>query len=166
MASDNSGFIKIGVVGVVGWYAYTKGWLSFLGIGPAAAATPVVPVTPTPTASSQPAQTAAAPPPAASAGPAAPSLTSLYTQLVNAAGSANVHDPDNYNALLVGIYPAAGPLPDPNQLFAGTGWARPAQMPIASYWSLTSAWLQQNKGLAGMNGYSGLGALARKRGWA
>jgi hypothetical protein len=42
MAADNSGMIKLGVVAAVAYYAYSQGWLSSLGIGPAVA--PVVPV--------------------------------------------------------------------------------------------------------------------------
>jgi hypothetical protein len=173
--SDNSGLIKFGVLAGVGWYAYNKGWLSFLGLGtgtgtptgtPPAGGAATPPVTPPPAPVTTP----------PSAGPPPPSLSALYTQLVNAAGPAQAAQlasggqrfgPDDFNAILVGIYPAAGPLPDPNQLFGDTGWSRPAAMPIASYWAKTSAWLQQNKGLAGVNGYAGLGALAaRQRGWA
>jgi hypothetical protein len=169
--SDSSGLIKIGVLAGVGWYAYNKGWLSFLGLGtgtgtptgtPPAGGAATTPVTPPPAP--------VTPPPA---GPPLPSLSALYTQLVNAAGPAQAAQlasggqrfgPDDFNAILVGIYPAAGPLPDPNQLFGDTGWSRPAAMPIASYWAKTSGWLQQNKGLAGVNGYAGLGALAARWG--
>jgi hypothetical protein len=168
MASDNSGLIKLGIAGAAAYYAYSQGWLSFLGIGTAAPTTAAGVATP-PVAGSVAAPGAAVTPtpPAAVAGP---SLSSLYTQLVAAAGASHQPGsnpgPDEYNALLMGIYPAAGPLPDPNQLFAGTGWSRPGGMPIAAYWSVTSTWLQANKGLSGLNGYAGLGAIAmRQRGW-
>jgi hypothetical protein len=169
MASDNSGLIKLGIAGAAAYYAYSQGWLSFLGIGtaaaPAAAGVPPVAV-----GGSVAAPGAAVAPPPPVTAPAGPSLSSLYTQLVAAAGAAHQPGdnpgPDEYNALLTSIYPAAGPLPDPVQLFAGTGWSRPGGMPIAAYWSLTSTWLQANKGLSGLNAYAGLGAIAvRQRGW-
>ncbi len=165
MASDNSGLIKLGIAGAAAYYAYSQGWLSFLGIGTPAATTTAG--LPSPPVSGPIASAVAANPPAAT--PAGPSLSSLYTQLVAAAGAAHQPGdnpgPDEYNALLTSIYPAAGPLPDPVQLFASTGWARPGGMPIAAYWSLTSTWLQANKGLSGLNAYAGLGALAMQRGW-
>jgi hypothetical protein len=170
--SDNSGLIKLGIAGAVGWYAYTQGWLSFLGIGSAAAST-----TPAATSGSTPVPPAATVPQGGATPPAptGPSLTSLYSQLVAAVGPAQAAQlasggqrfgPDDYNAILMQIYPEAGPLPDPNQLFGASGWSRPSAMPIATYWAATSQWLQQNKGLSGLNGYAGLGALARQRGWA
>jgi hypothetical protein len=163
MASDNSGLIKLGIAGAGLYYAYSQGWLSFLGIGSAAATSTAVPPVSSP-GTGQPPVTQA---PAAPSAPL-PSLASLYTQLVNAAGAAHTPGsnpgPDEYNSLLMGIYPAAGPLPDPNSLFASTGWQRPNGMPIAAYWSITSVWLQQNKGLSGVNGYAGLGALAMRAG--
>jgi hypothetical protein len=165
MAADNSGLIKLGIAGAAAYYAYSQGWLSFLGIGTQAAATPAAVLPPGSTGG---AVSPAAPVDSPQAPTPGPSLASLYTSLVNAAGAAHSPGsnpgPDEYNSLLMGIYPAAGPLPDPVSLFASTGWARPNGMPIAAYWSLTSVWLQQNKGLSGVNAYAGLGALAMRAG--
>ena len=176
MAGDNSGLIKLGIAGAGIWYAYKQGWLSFLGLGTGTGtttgSTPATGTgTPAPTPPPAPPPSAAAPPPL---GPPAPSLSSLYTQLVNAVGPAQAAQvasggqrfgPDDYNAILMQVYPAAGPLPDPNSLFSDTGWSRPSAMPIAAYWSKTSAWLQQNKGLSGLNPYPGLAGLAMRQGW-
>ena len=174
--SDNSGLIKLGIAGGALYYAYKQGWLAFLGLGTGTGTPTSTGGTPAGSGTGTPAPTPPVPPvaPAAPSGPPAPSLTSLYTQLVNAVGPAQGAQlasggqrfgPDDYNSILMGIYPAAGPLPDPNSLFADTGWSRPSAMTIAGYWSKTSQWLQQNKGLSGVNGYSGLAGLAMRQGW-
>ena len=169
MASDNSGLIKVAAIGVAAYYAYSQGWLSFLGIGTAAAAsTPVV--TP-PAAGAVPpvASPVVAPVVTPPAAPAAPSLDSLGAAIVTAVKGASV-GPDDYNYFLTQIYPAAGPLPDPVSLFASTGWARPQPMGFSTYWTITAPWLKANKGLSGygpqgLGGYAGLGAIAMRRGW-
>jgi hypothetical protein len=108
-----------------------------------------------------PAKTPAGAPAGGTAPAAGPSLDTLYGQLVAAVGAAHVPGdnagPDEYDALLGQVYPPlAGVLPDPNQLFAGTGWARPSGMPVAAYWSKMAPWLKTNKGLSGVGLY-GLG---------
>jgi hypothetical protein len=225
--ADNTGMlIKVGIAGAVGYYAYTQGWLSFLGLGglpsdalyigmvpvgqtsSACGASPVTATTyvfhsastgkyycqtTVPTAAQQAAAQAAqvasaaggggttvatgvpAPPatPPATPPPAAPSLDSLGAAVTKALGSqmnAAGVGPDAYNYAVTSVYPAAGPLPDPNQLFAGTGWARPAAMDFTTYWTYTAPWLKANKGLSGYGGglgaYYALGALARRMGRA
>jgi hypothetical protein len=157
--ADNSGMIKIAAIGGAAFLAYRQGWLSFLGIG--TPATAVSPATGTPVT--------AVPSSVAPAASPVPSLDSVYGSLVQQVGPLNsdhTMGPDGYNALLIQIYPAAAPLPDPVSLFSGTDWARPAAMPIASYWSRMAPWLQQNRGFAGLGIYGTLGALAmQQRGW-
>jgi hypothetical protein len=175
--ADNSGLIKMGIAGAVAWYAYSQGWLSFLGIGTAAAAAPATAAAPaaSPVAAAvPPLAPPVVPPVTAPAASATPSLDALGAQLVRALGSsANAAGvgPDAYNAVLTQIYPAAGPLPDPNTLFAGSGWARPQGMTFPVYWTATAPWLKANKGLSGygphgLGGYAGLGAIAMRHGWA
>jgi hypothetical protein len=86
-----------------------------------------------------------------------PSLDALGAQIVARVGSGSA-GPDEFNSLLTQIYPAAGPLPDPNQLFAGSGWSRPQTMGFSTYWTATAPWLKANKGLSGFGSY-GLGLI-------
>lgn len=160
--ADNSGFLKIGLFAGAGFLAWQQGWFSKLGIGSQAAS---------PAAGTLPSQPAAG---AAVKAPPGPSLSDLYAKLVTAVGAATAATadangvvtrpgPDEFNAILTQIYPAAGPLPDPGPMFPG--WTRGQAMPIATYWAATSAWLTANRGLSGLNAYSGLAGLAQRRGW-
>jgi hypothetical protein len=152
--ADNSGMIKIALFGGAAFLAYKQGWLSSIGIG-----------TPSPTSTSgtatQPVGTTGSPivpaAPSQPSGAATPTLDSLGAQIVTAAGGQSM-GPDGFNSILTQIYPAAGPLPDPNQLFGPSGWARPASMGFATYWAITAPWLKANKGLSGI-GRHGLGFL-------
>lgn len=144
--ADNSGFIKIGLIGGIAYLAYSKGWLSSLGIGapvPAGttALTTVSPASPVPAA--------------AAPASAIPSLDSLGSQVVTQSAGQSM-GPDGFNAILTSIYPPAGPLPDPVGMFPG--WSRPASMGFATYWAVVAPWLKQNKGLSGI-GLHGLGFL-------
>lgn len=164
---------KVALLGAAGFAVY---WF-YLRPATASTATPTIPTTPTPPPTgtgagttppgSPPHLSCTAPLVASADGTSCvsppPSLDQLYGQLVNAAGAAGVdsHNPDGYNWMLTQILQQAGitvSLPDPNQLFAGSGWSRPDNMPIAFYWSLTAPWLKQNKGLSGY-GPRGLGCV-------
>jgi hypothetical protein len=154
--ADNSGMLKVGLFAGAAFLAYRQGWFSsILGtVSPTSTSgTGAQPVGTTGSTVSQqpPAQ------PAQAQHPAASSLDDLGAQVVAAAGGQSM-GPDGFNALVTRILPSAGPLPDPNELFGPSGWARPASMSFATYWAITAPWLKANKGLSGI-GPHGLGYL-------
>lgn len=146
--ADNSGFIKLGIAAAVGYFAYTKGWLSFLGIGsPAVAAPAPVPVP--------------APNPNAITG--ANTLDGIYTRLVAAAPS-GAHGVDVWGSYLAPILGSAPPDPMPIFTAAVPGFARSQQLTAAQYWAVMAPVLKTQFGLAGLGIYGGLGAVMLSRG--
>lgn len=145
--ADNSGMIKLAVVAGVAYYAYSKGWLSALGIGAPAAAT------------------AATPAPAAAV-PVVPDP--------NAITGANTVAGIQARVLLAANAPAAGltadqwgwylnnalaPLgksaPDPLPVFVAAvpGFDRSQALTAGQYWAVMAPALKSQLGLSGLGMY-------------
>lgn len=148
--ADNSGMIKLGLIAVVGYYAYSQGWLSALGIGPAAIAAPIVPTT-----GAAPVVPVAPIPPS---GPAFNSLDSIYTRLVAAAKADGTTStgPDGWNFYAVSVG-APNPMPAPED----AGLTR-VNMTAAQYWAAMAPLLKTQHGLSGLGMYGTLGAISRR----
>ena len=165
--ADNSGIIKIGAVAVAAYVAYSQGWLSFLGIGTAAATTAATPAAATPAA-------AAAAPAAATPNPKANVLDGIYTAMVKAANAPSAGltvDQWGYylNQQLGALNLQA---PDPAPLFAATIAQASTALPALdrstflvtapAYWAVMAPALQTQLVLSGLGIYGGLGALMRR----
>lgn len=143
--ADNSGMIKIGVAAAVAYYAYSKGWLSSLGIGAPAVTTTTTPV-------------AAVVSPNAITG--ANTIDGIYARMVAAAGNNKTMTIDAWDTFLA----SAGQLtpPDPMPLFqaAVPGFDRSQLLTAAQYWAVMAPALKTTFGL------SGIGVMGRlARGW-
>jgi hypothetical protein len=145
MAADNT-IIKVALFGGAAFLAYKFGFLSFLGIGPEAAApakTPALPATPvTP------------PPPFQGAN----SLDGVFARMVTAANApAAGLSVDQWNYFLAQVDPALTP-PDPVTVFSAAvpGFDRSQKISAVEYWSVMAPWLRKNAGLSGL-GPRGLG---------
>ena len=144
--ADNSGLlIKLGMVGAVAYYAYTKGWLSSFGIG-APAAPAVVPVAPNPNAIT-----------------GANSLDAIYQRMVAAApaGSHGVDDWDYYlNAQLAPLGKVA---PDPLPIFqaAVANFDRSQSLTAGQYWAVMAPALKTQLGVSGLGVWGGLACHGR-----
>jgi hypothetical protein len=150
MAADNSGMIKIALFAGAGYLAYRQGWLSMLGLGTPAAASPAPAVPATP-----------APNPNAIVG--ANSLDAIYTRMLAAAkvSSANV---DEWGYYLNNELAKTGKVaPDPMPIFqtAVPNFDRAQKLSAAQYWAVMSPALKTQLGLSGLGIYGGLGQLLR-----
>ena len=143
--ADNSGMIKLGLFAAAAYYAYSQGWLSVLGIGAPAAATPAAtpaaaPVNPNPITGSN-------------------TLAGIYSRMVAAAGSGS-RGVDAWNSYLA----TAGNLtpPDPMPIFTAAvpGFDRSQLLTAAQYWGVMAPALTAQQGLTGMGRvFAGLGAI-------
>lgn len=146
--ADNSMF-KYALIGGAAYFAYTQGWLSFLGIGPTTAAAvpaPVIPIVPLPV------------PVVAPTGVAFNSLDQIYIRMVAAATKDGVTStgPDVWDAYAVQVG-APNPMPAPED----AGLTR-VNMTAAQYWAAMAPVLKTQHGLSGLGIYGGLGALTRR----
>lgn len=143
--AGNSGLVKIGLIGAVAYYAYSQGWLSFLGIGSPAVATP-----------------AATPAPNPNAITGANSLDATYLRLIAGApsGSHGVDDWDYYLAQQLG----GKSVPDPGPIFAAAvpNFDRSQLITGPQYWAVMAPALKTQLGMSGLGVYGGLGALMRR----
>lgn len=142
MAGNSGTYIKVAAAAGVAWYAYSKGWLSMLGIG-----TPSV--------------GAASPAPAA---PAAPdpnriiggnTLDAIYPRMVALAKApAAGLSVDNWNVALMAAQPSIT-APDPMPIFqaAVPGFDRGQLMSAAQYWAVMAPALRTKLGLSGLGFY-------------
>lgn len=156
--ADNSTLIKVGAVGAALYIAYTQGWLSFLGIGTAATATP----TATPATSGTPATSAGAVPTTPSA--ASPStLDALYTKFL-AAAKAGGSDTGTLGVDGWGWYLNQSGItaPDPMPIFSAAvpGFDRSQQFTITQYWAVMAPALKTQLGLSGLGMYGALAGMA------
>jgi hypothetical protein len=162
--ADNSGLVKLGIFGAVAYVAYTQGWLSFLGIGTAAASTTVatstlpatVPVT-VPVTTSTPVTST----PVTSAAPN--TLDAIWTAIQAQAGQGPLGvDAWNYylNAQLAPLGKVA---PDPMPIFSAaiSGFDRSQGLTGSQYWGIIAPALRTQLGMSGLGFYAGLSALAR-----
>jgi len=149
--ADNSGLIKIGLFAGAAYLAYSQGWLSFLGIGTAAATTTATTTTGT-------AATTTAVELAKVAAPSFNSLDAIYSRMVALASKDGITStgPDVWNYYTVN---AGGPSQMPSPEDAGL---TRVNMTSAQYWSAMSPVLKTKLGLSGMGFYGGLGAVARR----
>ena len=146
MADNSSTFIKLGIIGAVGYFAYTQGWLSFLGIGGSA---PAPTPTPTPT-----------PAPNPNAIQGANTIDGVFTKMVAAAPSGS-HGVDEWNSYLQTAMQGVKSgwvAPDPMPIFTAAvqGFSRDQQLSSGQYWGVMAPWLKTNAGLSGY-GRNGLG---------
>lgn len=147
--ADKGALIKIGVFGAVAYYAYTQGWLSFLGLG-------------TSTASSSAGTTTTAVTTPLVSSPASNQLDTLYTKMVNAATAAGTTSTgvDGWGYYLNQFTTAPDPMPafqaqNPN-------FDRSQNMTAAQYWAVIAPVLKTQLGLSGLGLYGGLGDLIRR----
>jgi len=173
--ADNSGIIKIGAVAVAAYVAYTQGWLSFLGIGTAVAATAATPAAATPAATT----------PAATPNPKANVLDGVYTAMVKAANAPSAGlGVDQWGYYLNNqLAPLGLTAPDPVPIFTAMvnaanaalnnvpgqpGMMMPAfdrstyLVTAPAYWNVMAPQLRSQLGLSGLGIYGGLGALVRR----
>ena len=150
-------FIKVGLFGAALYVAYTQGWLSFLGLGTAAA---VSSAATTGTAATG----AVANPPVASV-PVVPvrSLDSIYQDMVakaTAAGTSSTGvDGWGYYLNQTGV---AAPDPIPAFSAAIPNFDRSQNFTAPQYWAIMAPVLKTQLGLSGLGIYGGLGALMRR----
>lgn len=123
--------------------AYKQGWLSVLGLSPAAA--PVA---------------AAAPVVNPNAIVGANTLDGIFARMLKAAPAGN-HSIDEWDYFLQAAQPSITP-PDPMPLFAAAvpGFDRSQPIAAAQYWAVMAPALKQQLGLSGLGIFGGLGALA------
>ena len=189
--ADNSGIIKIGAVAVAAYVAYTQGWLSFLGIGTAAATTASAASTSTSgtsTGTSTSGSSTGTPPAAPPApNPKANVLDGIYTAMVKAAnapsagltvdqwgyylnqqlGALNLQAPDPV-PMFTAMVNAANAALALNNLPGQGGMLMPAfdratyLVTAPAYWAVMAPALQTQLGLSGLGIYGGLGALMRR----
>lgn len=148
--ADNSGFIKIGLIGAAAYLAYKQGWLSMLGIGaPAAAVVAPVPVV--------------VPNPNTITG--SNSLDSIYTRIATASGlPAAGLTVDTWGWYLNNELAAVGKVaPDPMGPFTAAvpNFDRAQLITGPQYWAVMAPALKLQLGLSGLGFYGGLGAVAR-----
>lgn len=145
--ADNSGIIKIGLIGAAAWLAYKQGWLAFLGIGLPVAA----PATAAPAAIAPGAPAAAAP----------SMLDGIFSRVQSAAGSGAQLDPDEWDWYLNNELAALGKgaAPDPVGIFGQRPFSK---VGAAQWWGPMSAALRSQLGLSGLGIYGGLAALSTR----
>jgi len=160
--ADNSTLIKLAVAGGVGYFAYTQGWLSFLGMSPAGSTTPPPGAQTNPPAAQPPATTpATTTPPTTPTTPATSVLDGIFARIQASAGANAQLNPDDWGWYLNNELSALGrpAAPDPVPLFG----ARPQPtMGAAAWWGPMSAALKSQLGLSGLGVYGGLAAMARR----
>ena len=145
---DNTGtLVKVGIIGAVAYYAYTQGWLSMLGLTPAAAeaATPA----------------AATPAPNPNAIVGANSLDAISIRVLSAAGTGS-RTVDEWNYFLGSAAPQVTP-PDPMPLFSAAvpNFDRSQKLTFGQYWGVMAPALKTQMGLSGLGIYGGLAVAAR-----
>jgi hypothetical protein len=146
--ADNSGMIKLGIAAAVGYYAYTQGWLSSLGIGTAPATTAattavaVVPVVPA---------VAVVNPNAITGANTVAGVQARTIALANAPAAGLSVDDWGYNLNAV-LSPLGMVAPDPMPLFqaATPGFDRAQKLTSGQYWSVMAPALKSQLGLSGM----------------
>jgi hypothetical protein len=172
--ADNSGIVKLALIGGAGYIAYTQGWLSFLGLSPGGSTvTASAPATSASTvpAPIPPSSPAASPSPPASTPPVPPtpvtnSLDTLYQNMVaaaNAAGQPSQLGVDGWDYYLNSVLPAGQVAPDPAPLFTaafGGLWTRSTPMVASNYWAVVSPVLKSQFGLSGLGIFGGLGQVS------
>ena len=146
--ADNT-LIKVAAVGAAAYVAYTQGWLSFLGIGTAAA---TAPATTTPAATTP---AAATPSPNAISG--ANSLAGIQAHaiaLANAPAAGLTADQWGYYLNEV-LNPLNMVAPDPMPLFtaAAPGFDRSQVLTSGQYWAVMLPALKSQLGLTGLGLY-------------
>lgn len=182
--ADNSGIIKVGLFGAALYLAWQQGWLSFLGIGTAAATTTTgsTDTTAATAAAAAAAATAKAAADAATAAatskpnPKANVLDGIYTAMVKAANAPSAGlgvDAWGYY-LNQQLAPLGLQAPDPQPIFASLidglnqlnhtnlVWDRSALVTASTYWTQMAPQLRSQLGLSGLGLYGGLGALMRR----
>jgi len=178
--ADNSAIIKIGIFGAAAYVAYTQGWLSFLGLTPAA--TPATTGTTTgSTSGSTAGSTSGSSTGTGTTG--ANSLDTIYQAMLKAAGSVPSEglgmDAWGYY-LNQQLAPLGKTAPDPMPIFqSSVNAANAAQLAVnpnaqvaqfdrstpmtaAFYWSGMAPALRSQLGLSGLGIYGGLGAVMRR----
>jgi len=168
--ADNT-MIKVGAVAVAAYVAYTQGWLSFLGIGTAAATTPAATTATTPAATTAATTTPATP----VVNPKANVLDGIYARMVAAANAPSQGlgvDAWGYY-LNQQLAPLGLTAPDPQPLFqslidglnklnnTNLVWDRSALVTAATYWTQMSQALKSQLGLSGLGVIGGLGLYRR-----
>jgi LDH2 family malate/lactate/ureidoglycolate dehydrogenase len=162
VADNNSTFMKVGLFGAALYLAYSQGWLSFLGIGTAAA----VPATGTPATANPLAVGVPTPTPVSTSPVNVPStLDSAYAKMVAAATAAGTTSTgvDGWGYYLNNS--GAGiTSPDPIPAFSAAipNFDRSQNFTAPQYWAIMAPALRSQLGLSGLGIYGGLGALARR----
>jgi len=155
--------MKVGLFGAALYLAYSQGWLSFLGLGTAAA-----PATGTPaTAGSTPLAVGVPTPIPVSTSPApvnaSSTLDALYTKMVTAAKAAGTTSTgvDGWGYYLNNSGITA---PDPIPAFSAAipNFDRSQNFTAPAYWAIMAPALRSQLGLSGLGVYGGLGALMRR----
>lgn len=141
--ADNSGMIKLGLVGAVAYYAYSQGWLSALGIGtPKLAAAPTAPAP-------------AAPNPNAITG--SDTVAGIQARVLLAAKPpAEGLAVDDWGFYLNdALAPLGKQAPDPMSVFpaAVAGFNRDQKLTAGQYWAVMAPALKSQTGLSGLGMY-------------
>ena len=146
MAGNSGSMIKLGVAAAVAYYAYTKGWLSMLGIAaPAASAVPAASAAPEVVN------------PNAITGSNTVSGIEAATLLAAGAPAAGLSVDQWGYALNNVLAPLGKAAPDPMPLFtaAAPGFSRGQLVTAGQYWAVMGPALKSQLGLSGLGMYGG-----------
>lgn len=165
MADNSATFMKLGLFGAALYVAYSQGWLSFLGIGTAAA----VPSATGTAATGASANSSVAVVPVASnpisVTPAStPSLDAIYAGMVAKAKAAGESSSLGADAWGYYLNQSGVTAPDPLPILSAAvpNFDRSQTFTAAQYWAIMAPALQSQLGLSGLGIYGGLGALMRR----
>ena len=145
--ADNGGMIKLGLVAAAAYYAYTRGWLSALGIGAPVVVAPlaVAPVVPVPVV----------PDPNAITGSNTVAGIQARVLLAAKAPAAGLSADQWGYYLNDALSPLGKAAPDPMPLFtsAVSGFDRSQLLTAGQYWAVMSPALKSQLGLSGLGMY-------------